>query len=1550
MADGKGGYRLATEADFKIAAGQTELKLFVKVVDDALTEGRETVTLGVSSGSDKLTNPNTNLGATGGIVDDRNTSPGGNPEVDEDTTATVVVSNAGEVREADGAYLTYEVKLSAPVANDTQVTLSLSGSATLDSDYSKLEYLNNKGEWVAVPADGKITLPAKGEVISVRVAVLDDALTENSETVVLTATPVGNSLVSGSASGTGTIVDDRNTSPGGNPEVDEDTTATVIVNDAGQVREVDGAYLTYEVKLSAPVASDTQVTLSLSGSATLDSDYSKLEYLNNKGEWVAVPADGKITLPAKGEVISVRVEVLDDAVTENNETVVLTATPVGNPQVSGSGSGTGTIVDDRNTTLGGNPDVDEDTVAAVVVSDAGEVREASGAYLVYEVKLSNAVAHDTNVILSQGGSASHGSDYSTMEYSTGNGQWLTVPASGLITLPAHGTAIQVRVAVLDDAQTELNESVILTATPVGNPQVTTADSGQGTIVDDRTQAPGGNTSVDEDTSAQVVVNDAGQVREAAGAYLTYELKLSTPVASDTTVVLSLSGTATKGSDYQAFEYRNSSGQWVTVPANGQIILPASAAAVLVRVAVLDDALTENSETVVLTATPVGNPLVSGPDSGTGTILDDRVTTGGNPNVDEDTPATVIVSDAGEVREGSGLYLTYEVKLSNPIATDTDVTLSLSGSASSGSDYSSLQYLNSSGQWVAVPINGQLTLPATGAPIKVRVPVLDDTSAEDNETVILTATPTGNRLVTGADSGSGIIVDNDLAVRLTGGLVDEDGLVGGNASLPEPVGSPTEGPLSVSQALQVTDGKGNSVSGAQLKLLGIVGLSGVTGTLGEPLYVVQDGAGLKGYLGSNTAGNTAFTITVDNTANPPSYTFTLLKPLSHVVDGQSQTLTSQDELRFTVNYQVNKSEFATTNGSFDLAIRDDVPVAKADDNQVDVLVDSFKVSGVEANWTEWSGGENTVNRSDSADNDEGLDQLRWGGGDKQSGYGFMDNDSALKGLIPINEEIKLGVFTHYNYPIKSGTSISAATMKVTFSVIDASGVITPVTLTINFDHNETSNSGADPRDIITIGETTATFNFLGKFYTLSVLGFRDASGALVKSIYTDENATNNFDLVVKMTEGSGYALPKATGNVLANDLAGADGGLSVIGYGVGSSNATYTNGAGTSITGLYGVLTIMANGAYTYQVTKSGSQIPADARETSTYSVRDGDGDTTNSVLTINVNAFNHHGAPAHLPLTVEGTDLNDTMVVRHGEKAGNPDQLDVFFGGNLLGSIIDDKGNTTSVHTGVCFNKGNSGQTVSSGAGNDHVETGSGDDVIYAGMTGTPQFGSDDALQLTVAELSAHHIMTGNLSGSDAMLDADGLLLSVDVSSRYADVVNSGSGNDKIYGQSGSDILFGHTGDDYINGGSHNDALRGGLGNDILIGGLGHDVMRGDGGADTFVWNKGDTTAGTLSKDYIMDFNMEMGSLKQAQGDTLDLRDLLDHDSSGRENDLKGLLSVFQDKDGVHLQVKESSTASVSQEIILLNHSFDSLTGHSGATASQVIDQMLSTNMLEIDK
>ncbi|MFM1709106.1 VCBS domain-containing protein [Aeromonas salmonicida] len=280
------------------------------------------------------------------------------------------------------------------------------------------------------------------------------------------------------------------------------------------------------------------------------------------------------------------------------------------------------------------------------------------------------------------------------------------------------------------------------------------------------------------------------------------------------------------------------------------------------------------------------------------------------------------------------------------------------------------------------------------------------------------------------------------------------------------------------------------------------------------------------------------------------------------------------------------------------------------------------------------------------------------------------------------------------------------------------------------------------------------------------------------------------------------------------------------------------------------------------------------------------------------------------------------------------------------------------------------GTSINNKPGSDRIDGGAGDDILFgdavhfAGINGegyaaVKQYVAGKLSAGSVTDAQVHDYISSHASEFDqsSANDKGDVLIGGEgndilfgqggddflFGGAGNDILFGGSGNDTLYGESGNDTLYGGSGNDTLYGGAGNDTLSGGLGNDILVGGLGNDILKGDAGADTFTWLQGDTTGGTIAKDYVVDFS-------RAEGDKLDLSDLLDHDGSHNQNDLKGLLSVFQDSEGVHLQVKENSTASVTQEIVLMNHTFDSLTGSAASTSSQVIDYMLSNNMLDIDK
>ncbi|WP_409012594.1 VCBS domain-containing protein, partial [Aeromonas veronii] len=910
----------------------------------------------------------------------------------------------------------------------------------------------------------------------------------------------------------------------------------------------------------------------------------------------------------------------------------------------------------------------------------------------------------------------------------------------------------------------------------------------------------------------------------------------------------------------------------------------------------------------------------------------------------------------------GATLQHVVTLSGATNVATEYSLSIAGSgthAASNSDWGTLQFSH------GVTYNsstGKISVPAGVTSFTVSVPTVNDKLVEQTETLTLTV---------GGATGAGTITDNDLSVRLGNGLVDEDGLSGGNAHLPEPVGMPASGPLSVTQSLQVTDGSGGNVSGVQLKLVGITGLGGVTGIDGQPVNVVQDGAGLKGYFGNNPA-NVAFTVTVDNSANPPSYTFTLLKPLSHTVDGQSTALTSQDELRFTVNYEVSKSGAETATGSFDLAVRDDVPVAGPIFHAVE---SETKVGANVQLILDISG---SMGR-DAGNGKTRLDVM------KESANQLLDQY-----LAQGQTRVQLVLFSDAARMVNQGTSSNPIYW---MTVEQAKTWINGLT----------ANGGTDYDDAIKLAET----NWIGTNNAKPLTGASNVSYFLSDGVPEGSDGSNPNTIeaselaawtkhlqnnkVTALAYGMGNSVPAGELDKVAFDgYLNVDGNAVIVpdvtklppillqsvvqpiggnllsgveGYGVGADggfvgqltirgvtynfdgNTVTTAGSSSALSHSFDAatktLTIyidnkhslivdLDNGSYQF----FGAAVSPSVKLDFGYTLKDLDGDTSASTLTF-----------------VVGYDIKST-----GDMIDSVQMYDP--------TVSNQKVQWSTSGTGTPIDKTlqhvENGIVVDVGVGGDKVYLGKGNDIIYLGDSHVSGFDSNSQQKQDAAELAVDNFSRGadslllqdpNNENSDLKITAN--------SNAYLDIAHGGGGDDRIYGQNGSDVIFGGSGNDHLYGGDGKDALRGGsgsdvldggTGNDYLIGGLGNDILIGGEGADTFVWNKGDTVSGSLTKDYIMDFNKGSGTINRLEGDKLDLSDLLDHDGSHSTTDLKSLLSVFQDNEGVHLQVKESSTAPVTQEIVLMNHTFDSLTGGSGTTANQVIDYMLTNNMLDIDK
>ncbi|MCR9672833.1 calcium-binding protein [Vibrio alginolyticus] len=720
---GSGWVTVPNDGVLTVPAGQTEFDVRIASIDDAVYEGPEdfsvTVTgVGAVQGSDT---------GTATIVDD---SSGPGPDPDDDRPS-VAITDAGTINEGETA--NFKVTLSNASEAETQVELGLNLGDTEVGDLGTLEYNTGSG-WVAVPNDGVVTVPAGQTEFDVRIASIDDTVYEGPEDFSVTVTGIG--AVQGSDTGTATIVDDGS---GPGPDPDDDR-PSVTITDAGIINEGDTA--NFKVTLSNASESTVQVELGLNLSDTEVGDLGTLEYNTGSG-WVAVPNDGVVTVPAGQTEFDVRIASIDDAVYEGPEDFSVTVTGIG--AVQGSDTGTATIVDEGS---GPGPDPDDDRPNVYIVEDSVGVNEGTDA--VYTVRLSAAADIDVTVRLNtstDGSNTAEADDIGSFVVTLADGVTVVnANSDGTYTIPAGENELKVTVPTTDDGVYEGDET--FTVAVQGDTGVLGSDSALG-IIYDGGNGPG--PDPDDDRPSVYIVEDSVGVNE--GTEAVYTVRLSEAADIDVTVRLSTStgGTNTaEPGDIGAIKLTLSDGVTVvTANSDGTYTIPAGETDLKLFVPTTDDDVYEGDET--FTVAVQGATGVLGTDTALGIIYD-----GGNgpgPDPDDDRP-TVSISDAGIVDEGD--IATFTVSLSNASEGTVQVQLTLNPDETEVDDLGSLEY-NTGAGWVAVPVDGIVTVPAMLTEFDVRIATIDDEVYEGPEDFSVTVTGLG--AVQGTDTGLANIVDD-----------------------------------------------------------------------------------------------------------------------------------------------------------------------------------------------------------------------------------------------------------------------------------------------------------------------------------------------------------------------------------------------------------------------------------------------------------------------------------------------------------------------------------------------------------------------------------------------------------------------------------------------------------------------------------------------------------------------------------------------------------------------------------------------------------------------
>ncbi|MAF09521.1 hypothetical protein CMK11_03630 [Candidatus Poribacteria bacterium] len=701
------------DGSFVIPAGSTTASVDLTVTGDALDELNETIVVSITTGA--LTNASAGTTAvhTVTITDD------------DDPPAVAFTATEQTVTEAAGT-VTATVTLDALSGLDVTVPYTVSGTATGGATDHGL-------------ADSSVTIGAGTLSATIDFTVTDDAIDEPDETVIVSMTTPSLVNASAGAATTHTVT------------VTDNDEALVAFAAADQIAAESAGTVAVAVTLSIESAFDVTIPYTVSGSAV-------------GGSVDHAFANGSLTIPAGTTIGSIAASVIDDALDENDETIVVTMTTESLVNAAAGGVTAHTV------TLS-----DNDATPSVAFSAGAQTRSESIGSTTVTVYLSAESGLDVTVPYTVSGSA------------TGSGTDYDIADSSL-TIAAGVTSGDIAVDVTSDTLHEVDETaaIVMTVGSLTNATAGIITTHTLTITDDDDPP-----SVSFSLSAQSVTEGAGSVSIA--------VSLSALSGLDVTAPYTVAGTATgSGTDHDL--------------ADNSLVIGAGSLGGTITFALTDDALDEPDESVIvsLTTESLTNASAGAADTHTVTITDN------------DEVAVAFAASSQTAAEAAG-SVAIAVTLSIESTFDVTVPYTVSGSAGSGdhdlvdgsltiaagATFDSIaaaitdDALDEDNESILVSITTESLVNATaGAFTTHSVSLIDDDAmptvafSTDAQTVSESVGSVSFAATLSAVSGRAVTVPYTVGGTATGGGVDHD-LAASTITIP--AGDP-----SVSESLTVVD--------------------------------------------------------------------------------------------------------------------------------------------------------------------------------------------------------------------------------------------------------------------------------------------------------------------------------------------------------------------------------------------------------------------------------------------------------------------------------------------------------------------------------------------------------------------------------------------------------------------------------------------------------------------------------------------------------------------------------------------------------------------------
>nr|WP_242695823.1 Calx-beta domain-containing protein [Pedobacter sp. SYSU D00873] len=508
-----------------IPAGQNNITLTLPVYDDAIIEDKETVSIAASVSGSATDNPYNiqlaNAAASLDILDNDNT--------------TISITPAS-VAEGDNGTATLDFKLTLKKATGKPFTLPYQtaddAARVADNDYT------------SASANAAVSFAGTaGEIQTISIQVKGDKKIEANEALTLVLKDLSDNfngrLVLESTSVTGTILND------------DQGAVTITKTDGVETGAVAG---TFTFSLPADMTSDQPIVINYSLDGTAG---------GNGVDYTGVTS-AAITIPANQNKVTLSLPVINDAIVEEDETVVLVVNSLSSLHTSAV-----TV----------NPVI---PVMKIMDDDFGDI--ALGGTIVKQEGNSGTTSFDFPVTLSK----ATGLPF-TLKYSTSNGSATVedndyIPAiDQLVNFAGQAGEVQtIKVQVKGDLKLEADEVFNLAIHALSNTfgnklQITNANSA-GTIKND--------------DAGQIIVTKTDGTEGLQDAAFTFSFPQNVTSEAPTTITYRLSGSATS-SDY-------------IISGVSSVTIPAGTNSITLPIKVTDDNELEDVETIAIAVETISN--------------------------------------------------------------------------------------------------------------------------------------------------------------------------------------------------------------------------------------------------------------------------------------------------------------------------------------------------------------------------------------------------------------------------------------------------------------------------------------------------------------------------------------------------------------------------------------------------------------------------------------------------------------------------------------------------------------------------------------------------------------------------------------------------------------------------------------------------------------------------------------------------------------------------------------------------------------------------------